>query len=410
MDQHVHEEIATPTAASPGAPQVYRFQVLRTEHGIVQLRTTVGGEPVAIVLERSTYGRELDSAIGFERLGNPDYVKDAAGFREAVTAIDYTFNWFYADDRDISYFSSGLLPQRAAGTDPHLPRWGDAAYDWQGWLPAAGHAQQTNPPSGFLVSWNNKPAPGFSAADDQWGYGPVHRSMALSDRVGALASAGGVTPPRLVGAVQDAATADSRAAYTLPQLLAVIGNDPSVAEATALLRGWLDDGAHRLDQDRDGAYDDQAAVALFDAWWEHDGDGVAKDLLRGTLGDLVDVLPQRLDDHPRQGLGSSWNGVAWYGYVVEDLEGLQGQGSGEWSRSYCGGGSLEACRADLVASLQRAVQQVTSDQGVSSVDQLTYDKHQDDIRHVPAGVVGVRAIDWQNRPTFQQVVHFTAHR
>ena len=411
MDRHVHEEVATPTAASPGAPTVYRFLVLRTKHGMVQLRTTVGGEPVAIVLERSTYGRELDSAIGFERLGNPDKVRDAAGFRNAASAIDYTFNWFYADDRDIAYFSSGRLPQRASGTDPHLPRWGDPAYDWQGWLPTDAHPQQVNPPSGFLVSWNNKPAPGWSAADDQWGYGPVHRSLALSDRVGNLAAAGGVTPARLVGAVQDAATADSRAAYTLPHLLSVIGDDPQVADAVGLLRGWLDRGAHRLDQDRDGAYDDQAAVALFDAWWEApDGGGVAKDLLRGTLGDLVDALPQRLDDHPRQGLGSSWNGVAWYGYVAEDLGRLQGQGPGAWSRSYCGGGTLEACRADLVASLKAATDRALAEQGVDSVDRLTYDKHQDDIRHVAAGVVGVRAIDWQNRPTFQQVVSYPAHR
>ncbi|HVB26446.1 MAG TPA: hypothetical protein VNE21_00890, partial [Mycobacteriales bacterium] len=29
---------------------------------------------------------------------------------------------------------------------------------------------------------------------------------------------------------------------------------------------------------------------------------------------------------------------------------------------------------------------------------------------VTAGIVGVRNIDWQNRPTFQQVVNFTGHR
>jgi acyl-homoserine lactone acylase PvdQ len=410
MDRHVHEEIATPTLGGAAPPQVLRFLVLRTEHGIVQLRTTVGGEPVAIVQQRTTYGRELDSAIGFERLGNPDRVQDAAGFREAVAAIDYTFNWFYADDRDIAYFSSGLLPQRPDTVDPHLPRWADPAYDWQGWLAADAHPQQVNPPSGYLVSWNNKPAPGWAAADDVWGYGPVHRSLALSDRVGALADQGGVTPAGLVAAVQDAATVDSRADYTLPHLLDVIGDDPAVADAVALLRGWLDGGTHRLDQDRDGSYEDQAAIALFDAWWESADGGVAMDLMRGTLGDLVAQLPQRLDDHPRQGLGSAWNGVAWYGYVVEDLTTLQGAGSGAWSRSYCGGGSLEACRADLVTSLQAAVERVLAEQGVGSVAELTYDKHIDDIRHVAAGVVGVRDIDWQNRPTFQQVVAYTGHR
>jgi acyl-homoserine lactone acylase PvdQ len=411
MDEQVHEETAIPNAAAPGAPQTYRFLVLRTDHGIVQLRTTVGGQPVAVVLQRSTYGRELDSALGFERLGNPDYVKDAASFRNAASAIDYTFNWFYVDDRDIAYYSSGRLPLRADGVDGHLPRWADAAYDWQGWLAVEDHPQQVNPPSGYLVSWNNKQAPGFGAADDQWGYGPVHRSLAISDRLAALADKGGVTTTDVVGAVQDAATVDSRAVYTLPSLLDVIGDDPELADAVALLRGWQQRGAHRLDHDRDGAYEEQAAIALFDAWWAGtDDDGVAQDLLRGALGDLVGDLPQRHDDHPRQGLGSSWNGVAWYGYVLKDLDVVRGVDPGAWSRAYCGGGDLATCQADLRASLKAAVDRVLAEQGVSSVAELTYDKHIDDIRATTAGLVGVRPIDWQNRPTFQQVVNYQGHR
>ena len=304
MDKDVHEEVALPTPAAPAAPQTFRFLVLRTEHGIVQLRTTVDGAPVAVVTQRSTYGRELDSALGFERLGNPDYVQDAADFREAAAAIDYTFNWFYVDDRDIAYYSSGRLPLRADGVDAHLPRWGDAAYDWQGWLATDDHPQQVNPPSGYLVSWNNKQAPGFGAADDQWGYGPVHRSEALSDRMADLAAAGGVTTTDMVAAVQDAATVDSRAVYTLPSLLDVIGDDPELADAAALLRGWQERGAHRLDQDRDGAYEEQAAIALFDTWWgPADGteQGVAQDLLRGTLGDLVGGAPAALGRPPAAG-------------------------------------------------------------------------------------------------------------
>ncbi|MGY1803489.1 penicillin acylase family protein [Blastococcus sp. SYSU D00922] len=415
MDRHVHEEVATPTVGGAGAPQVLKMLVLRTDDGIVQLRTTVDGEPVGIVTQRTTYHRELDSVIGFERFGDPEATSDAAGFQRAAAAIDYTFNWFYADDRDIAYFSSGRLPVRAEGTDPHLPRWAGDEYAWQGWLGADDHPQQVNPPSGYLVSWNNQPAPGWAAADDGWGWGPVQRSLALSDRVGALADGGGVTTTDLVAAVQDAATVDSRAFYTLPHLLDAIGDDQELAEAVALLRDWVSGGAHRLDSDRDGAYQDQAAVALFDAWWETTADdgtvqSVAHELLRGTLGDLVTELPQRLDDHPRQGLGSAWNNVAWYGYVVRELAVEDLGGDGDWSRSYCGGGDATACQEDLRASLRATVDRVLAEQGVSSVRDLTYDKHIDDIRSVATGVVGVRAIDWQNRPTFQQVVEFDRHR
>ena len=132
FDAYVHEQTGLPTAAGTGPPAVVRLQVQRTRHGIVQERTTVAGKPVALVLQRSTYGQELDSAVGFARINDPAFTKDAASFQRAFEGVDYTFNWFYADDRDISYFHSGRLPVRAAGVSADLPRYGDTAYDWKG--------------------------------------------------------------------------------------------------------------------------------------------------------------------------------------------------------------------------------------------------------------------------------------
>ena len=68
------------------------------------------------------------------------------------------------------------------------------------------------------------------------------------------------------------------------------------------------------------------------------------------------------------------------------------------------------CRADLRASLHAAVERVLQQQGVHVGRQAHLRQAQDDIRVATAGVVGVRPIDWQNRPTFQQVVEFTGHR
>jgi acyl-homoserine lactone acylase PvdQ len=413
MERFVHSETAVPNVAAPGPPKTYRFLVLRTHHGIVQTRTTVDGRPVAIVLQRSTYHHEVDSVVGFAQLNNPDFVRDAADFREAVGNIDYTFNWFYADDRDIAYFSSGRLPVRAAGVDFDLPRWGDARFDWQGWLPQRRHPQQVNPESGHLVSWNNKTAPGFAAADGVYGYGPVYRSLALSDRIRRATRDGGtVTPARLAGIVQDAATVDSRARYTLPWLLRVVGDDPRTSVARDLLRRWLAAGAHRVDRDRDGRYAHEQAIALFDTWWQDDDESVAYDVLAGRLGGaLVRRLPEGLDDHPRHGIGSAWNEIGWYGYVSKDLRSVLGREvDGPFSAGYCGAGDLSVCRGALRASLRAAVDRVTQEQGVSSVRALSYDKTQDSIRSVTAGTVGVRPIDWQNRPTFQQVVSLLGHR
>ncbi|MGH3316773.1 MAG: penicillin acylase family protein, partial [Nocardioidaceae bacterium] len=364
-------------------------------------------------LQRSTYHHDVDSVAGFARLNDPRFVDDAESFKCAVNDIDYTFNWFYADDRDIAYFSSGRLPLRDDEVDFDLPRWGDAAYDWNGWLPMSRHPQQVNPPSGHLVSWNNKTAPGFSAADGVYGYGPVYRSLALADRI-ERATSGGQTVDitRLAGMVQDAATVDSRARYTLPMLLRVLGDGPTTSAARGLLRDWLADGAHRVDRDRDGHYAHEQAIALFDAWWQDGDHALAYDVLAGRLGhDLVRRLPEPLDDHPRHGLGSAWNEIGWYGYVSKDLRAVLGQPvASPYSTGYCGGGDLAACRRDLRVSLRAAAERVTTAQDVGSVTELTYDKSQDDIRSTTAGTVGVRPIDWQNRPTFQQVVAYLRHR
>ena len=413
MERFEHTETTLPGAGSQQPPARHTFLVLRTRHGLVQERTTVGGRPVAIVRQRSTYGHEVDSAIGFARLNNPGYVHDAASFQRAASAIDYTFNWFYADNRDISYFSSGLLPQRAAGVDFDLPRWGNARYDWQGWLPPSRHPHQTDPASGYLVSWNNKTAPGFAAADDVWGYGSVYRSLALEDGLKAkLRDRPHLDPAGVTGVMAKAATEDSRARYTLPWLLRVIGDDPKTRTARQLLGTWLRHGAPRVDRDRDGHYGDEQAIALFDNWWQSGDNSVAYDVMSGRLGSrLVREVPTLLDDHPRQGVGSSWNGIAWYGYVNKDLRTLLGHKLDDpYNLSYCGRGRLAACRDVLRASLRAAVARTLREQGVDSVRKLRYDKHIDDIRSSTAGVVGVRPIDWQNRPTFQQVVEFTGHR
>jgi acyl-homoserine lactone acylase PvdQ len=420
LTHYVHSEgVTVPTAGGGDKPATLRFNVYKTAHGIVDFRTMAKDPaahrdvPVAVVTQRSTYGHEADSVIGFARVNNPDYVHNATDFQHAFAGVDYSFNWFYVDDKDIGYFVSGLLPERPSSVEPDMPRWGDATYDWNGYLPYAGHVQQIDPPRGFTASWNNKQAPNFGVADDQWGQSGVHRVNLLVDRIQkSIAGGGRVTRAELVGDMIDAATADLRGEKLLPLALQVVGDDPAARPAIALLKQWVADGAHRVDRARTGHYEDQAAIALFDTWWDDNGradGGLAKDALRPELGSAVDSLPYGTDDHPRQGLGSSWDTVAWYGYASKALRQSLGLPvAGAFSENYCG--SLRVCRAALRESLETAVARAEAAQGVSSVNQLAYDKSLDDIVSVTGGVVGVPSIDWQNRPTFQQVVNFTTHR
>jgi acyl-homoserine lactone acylase PvdQ len=163
---------------------------------------TEDGVRVAISKMRSTRGRELLSALAFQDL-NINRVHDAKSFYRAMNQLEFTFNWFYADNRDIAMFSSGRLPVRAPNVGSGLPTKGTGEYEWRGSLPLNRHARGINPTSGVILNWNNKPARGFSSSDDNWSFGPVQRVQLLRN---AVARQKVHTLASLTGAMNRAAT------------------------------------------------------------------------------------------------------------------------------------------------------------------------------------------------------------
>ena len=155
-----------------------------TVHGPVVGYATSNGTKVAIALDRSTRGRELLSAIPLETLSSGG-VHSPQEFFDTMSKFELTFNWFYADSKHIAMYSSGRLPLRAPGVDSGLPTNGNGSYDWRGWLAPLAHPHVVDPASGEIVNWNNKPAAGFPAADDNFSYGSVHRVDLLDKGVAA---------------------------------------------------------------------------------------------------------------------------------------------------------------------------------------------------------------------------------
>ena len=136
--EHVLRIDPVPTDASSGAPSSPRtitLRLLRSVHGPIQGTATVKGEPVAIARARSTYLHEVESALAFERL-NTNQVRSASCDLSVSGQINFVFNWFYNDSRDVAYITSGWFPRRARGTDSHLPT-GDGAFDWKGFDPGS---------------------------------------------------------------------------------------------------------------------------------------------------------------------------------------------------------------------------------------------------------------------------------
>ncbi|GGQ49544.1 penicillin acylase family protein [Couchioplanes azureus] len=414
-----------PSTADPTPAGSYRLTVLRTRYGLVSHRGLVGGKPVAFTSLRATYRHEADSALGFQMFNEPDQMGTAAGFQAAASQISFAFNWFYVNSADTAYFASGAHPVRSAGADPNLPTWGRPAYEWSGWdpatnvaayQPASAHPQAVN--QDYFVSWNNKQANGFSAADGNFSFGAVHRGDLL-DRPIKQALAAGRTFDRgsLLSVVETAAITDLRGAEVLDDLLRVIDSapvtDPAQAQAIAKLRAWQQDGSKRVETAPGSkVYRDAEAIRILDAWWPR----LVPAQFKTPLGDelyqtLANTLP--IDESPSTGQGHEGSAFqsGWWGYVEKDLRAVLGDDVPHWPVTYCGNGSLGACRGALLASLTAAlaVPATTTypgDSHCAAGDQWCADA----ILQSPLGGITHPMTSWQNRPTYQQVVSFPARR
>ena len=326
-----------------------------TVHGPVIGYATMGGERVAISQRRSTRGRDVLNALAFADL-NANRPHSSTSFIRTMSQAEFTFNWFYADDRDIAVYSSGRLPVRSPGVDPGLPTLGTGRYEWRGFVPARRHPHQTNAHSGVILNWNNKPAAGFAASDSNWTYGSIHRAQLLEDAIGERirrASKGHkLTLTSVVAAMNEAATQDLRGAKLLRSLAGVLETGPApnprAARMLKLLRDWRTRGASRVDRTRDGKIDHPGA-AIMDVAWPKIADAVMAPVLGPQLGALAALLPR---DEPARSLGSSY-GEGWYGYIDKDLRRLRGRRvRGPFKTPFCGQGVLATCRAVALGSVR----------------------------------------------------------
>lgn len=445
MTHETFTETAVPKPGGVGGPTVITHDLYLTQHGIVQGWTTAdGGRPVAVVDQRSTYNHEVDSVIGFVHWADPGSTHDAASWTAGAAQIGYTFNWFYVDAHDIAYYNSGLDPVRPSSVDPNLPTWGTGQAEWQGFLPANAHPQAIDPPSGILTSWNNKQAPEFSAADSQYGYGGVFRVQMLNAQIASqLATHGGkLTRTNLDQAMETAASQDLDGLTTLPELLpylAARAESAGVRQMLDVLAAWNTTGDHRRKAaPGDAQYADHAAVAIMDVLQEKLIRAMFDPILAagglsgvGSTGGAATqgyaVLPMQWVNTPNSGgahLGSAYDG-GYESYVLKVLRQLRGEpvaqpfGSAIMS-SVCGSG-LASCPAAFDGALLDTYNTLVKANG-GSTDPSSWTAtpetnaagqtmpQYDAIAFRQIGIVGQPDIDWQNRPTFQQVVEFPRHR
>src|SRR3954451_16434910 len=218
----------------------------------------------------------------------------------------------------------------------------------------------------------------------------------------------------LVRAMEEPATTDIRPFALNRILMRALGkpSDKQLEDAMALLDGWAQHGGHRRDLDRDGKYDDDAAVTLMDAWWPRlvdaeFGPALGADAYAKLRTMIADGAPPVGKDPAAPDFSDGY-----WGFVSKDLRDLfdHRRPSGRWSRTYCGRGSRGRCRRSLRATLVQALADTRAKlyghgACASNAQASCFDRNRPTI----ASAIDMPAFPFQNRPTFQQTVELSSH-
>ena len=171
----------------------------------------------------------------------------------------------------------------------------------------------------------------------------------------------------------------------------------------------MENGAKRIDTDRDGYYDDSEAIALFDAWYN--------EIINATLSQIVEIENYKgenvsltvRDNAPNPGGSAYMDG--YYGYMKRIFDMSLNQSNNPYKELKCANSDdIKDCKNALVESLELTLKKLG---GITNKSNFNKDKHiekSEAIQFIPLGLSGVPDIYWVNRPTFQQLVEPASHR
>ena len=190
-DPHARRTTSRPTRATRRRPRPTRCRRSAPCTASCSKRGTVDGQPVAFAKQRSTYFHEADSARAFSR-AEPARRRCRTPRTSSASCTRSTSRSTGSTPTTATSPTSTPATTRSAPTapTPTCPNWGTGEYDWKGWethfhssdvTPFEEHPQVVN--QDYITSWNNKQAPGYDAADGQWGYGPHYRSQSLDEQI-----------------------------------------------------------------------------------------------------------------------------------------------------------------------------------------------------------------------------------
>ena len=276
---------------NPGQPLEYRYQDRWEPMRVVTDTVPVkGGEPVQVELRYTRHGPviyedpERHTAFAVRAawlepgmapyLGSMDYMR-ARNWDEFLAAMN---RWGAPPENQLFADPAGTIGWKPAGLTPIRPNWdgtlpvpGDGRYEWAGFRDMDELPVAANPARGWLATANEMNLPGDFPAHEKvisfdW-YAPS-RAERLAE---VLDDQRRFSPEDCVRLQSDYVSVPAR--RIVRRLAKVQADDPTTAEALALLTGW--DGDLRPDS---------AAGALFEVWYRRH---LRPALLRQALQQVV---------------------------------------------------------------------------------------------------------------------------
>lgn len=168
----------------------YLIGTKRQKFEVVPMPVKVKGKPdVAIVQKRTEFGPVIATsnsgkAVFSQRASH--WMKELQSFDALLGCLEATksadleaplrratvsFNFHYAfKSGEIGYRYLALVPKRSDSIDPRLPAPGDTDHGWTGFIEFNAMPSMTNPKSGLITNWNNKPINWWNNSDTPvWG-------------------------------------------------------------------------------------------------------------------------------------------------------------------------------------------------------------------------------------------------
>jgi len=274
--KYVEMEKRTEIIKVRGGEDVH-FDVYRTVHGPVLEFDTKNH--IAYAKAASYWKEELGT---LKAIAGFNYCRNIQEFAEYASLITTSHNFLCAtQDGDIGYWFCGRFPIRcdkaavpsARRVDVRFPVMGTGEFDWKGYLPFEKQPQIINPKQGYLVNWNNKPAPWWDNVDlPVWGaIFRIHRIIKLIEEDDLL------TFEEIRDITQDIGLNHENADYLKPFILEAAAKtdaqkDEKIRQAVRYLRAWNN-------HNTDGC----VAKVIFDAWLPI----LREEIFMDDLGDLT---------------------------------------------------------------------------------------------------------------------------